>query len=231
METVKKQEAQADKAYEIQTNVMQQQVVAEAVRVQQIEREQQIKVQEAEILRREKELIATVLKQAEVERQRISVLAEAEKSRLSIEAEGAASAMRMRGEAEADIIFKKGDAEARAMNVKAEAFQEYNQAAVIDKLLTSMPEIVRGAGLAAREGRQDHDRLDREQRLDRDAQDDQRHDGNRRAGAGPLRGALGRADGGPALARAQDWRQQAGGGVTWQCSNASRRSSARTSTT
>ena len=81
-ETVKKQEAQADKAYEIQTNVMQQQVVAEAVRVQQIEREQQIKVQEAEILRREKELIATVLKQAEVERQRIAVLAEAEKSRL-----------------------------------------------------------------------------------------------------------------------------------------------------
>ena len=39
VETVKKQEAQADKAYEIQTNVMQQQVVAEAVRVQQIERE------------------------------------------------------------------------------------------------------------------------------------------------------------------------------------------------
>jgi flotillin len=146
-ETVKKQEAQADKAYEIQTNVMQQQVVAEAVRVQQIEREQQIKVQEAEIVRREKELIATVLKQAEVERQRIAVLAEAEKSRLSIEAEGAAASVRMRGEAEADIIFKKGDAEARAMNVKAAAFQEYNQAAVIDKLLTSMPEIV--AALAA----------------------------------------------------------------------------------
>jgi len=142
VELVKKQEAQADKAYEIQTNVMQQQVVAEAVRVQQIEREQQIKVQEAEIVRREKELIATVLKQAEVERQRISVLAEAEKSRLSIEAEGAAAATRMRGEAEADIIFKKGDAEARAMNVKAEAFQEYNQAAVIDKLLTSLPEIM-----------------------------------------------------------------------------------------
>src|SRR5262249_38516326 len=46
------------------------------------------------------------------------------------------------GEADADIIFKKGDAEARAMNVKAEAFQEYNQAAVIDKLLTSLPEIM-----------------------------------------------------------------------------------------
>jgi len=142
VELVKKQEAQADKAYEIQTNIMQQQVVAESVRVQQVEREQQIKVQEMEIMRREKELIATVLKQAEVERQRISVLAEAEKSRLSIEAEGAASATRMRGEAEADIIFKKGDAEARAMNVKAAAFQEYNQAAVIDKLLSQLPEIM-----------------------------------------------------------------------------------------
>jgi flotillin len=143
LETVKKQQAQADKAYEIQTNVMQQQVVAESVRIQQVEREQQIKVQEAEILRREKELIATVLKQAEVERQRISVLAEAEKARLTTEAEGRASATRTQGEAEAEIIFKKGDAEARAMNVKAEAFQEYNQAAVVDKLLTGMPEIVR----------------------------------------------------------------------------------------
>jgi flotillin len=143
LETVKKQQAQADKAYEIQTNVMQQQVVAESVRVQQVEREQQIKVQEAEIQRREKELIATVLKPAEVERQRIAVLADAEKGRLSAEAEGHATATRAQGEAEAEIIFKKGDAEARAMNVKAEAFQEYNQAAVLDKLLTGMPDIVR----------------------------------------------------------------------------------------
>lgn len=143
LEAVKKQQAQADKAYEIQTNVMQQQVTAEAVKVQQVEKEQQIKVQEAEIQRREKELIATVLKQAEVERQRIETLAAAEKQRLIVEAEGHASAIRAQGEAEADIIFKKGDAEARAMNVKAEAFQEYNQAAVMDKLLTGLPEVVR----------------------------------------------------------------------------------------
>jgi len=142
LETTKKQQAQADKAYEIQTNVMQQQVVAEAVRVQQVEREQQIKVQEAEILRREKELIATVLKQAEIEKQRVAMIAEAEKSRLTTEAEGRAAATRAEGEAEAEIIFKKGDAEARAMNQKAEAFQEYNQAAVIDKLLTGLPAIV-----------------------------------------------------------------------------------------
>src|SRR5690349_23470635 len=143
LEATKKQQAQADKAYEIQTNVMQQQVIAEQVKVQQVEKEQQVKVQEAEIMRREKELIATVLKQAEVERQRIETLAEAEKQRLMAEADGHASAIRAQGEAEAEIIFKKGDAEAKAMNVKAEAYQEYNQAAVIDKLISGMPEIVK----------------------------------------------------------------------------------------
>ena len=142
VELVKRQQAQADKAYEIQTNVMQQQVTAEAVKVEQVERESQIKVQEAEILRREKELIATVLKQAEVERQRIETLANAEKMRLIVEAEGQASATRAKGEAEADIIFKKGEAEAKAMNIKAEAYQEYNQAAVVDKLITGLPEVV-----------------------------------------------------------------------------------------
>src|SRR5213594_2622886 len=143
LEVTKRQQAQADKAYDIQTNIMQQQVVAEQVKVQQVEKEQQVKVQEAEIARREKELIATVLKQAEIERQRIETLAEAEKQRLMVEAEGRASSIRAQGEAEAEIIFKKGDAEARAMNVKAEAYQEYNQAAVVDKLFTNMPEVVK----------------------------------------------------------------------------------------
>jgi flotillin len=84
-----------------------------------------------------------VLKGAEIERMRIETLANAEKARLMSEAEGHASSIRQQGEAEAEIIFKKGEAEAKAMNVKAEAFQEYNQAAIIDKLFTSMPEIVR----------------------------------------------------------------------------------------
>jgi flotillin len=142
-EMIKRQQAQTDKAYEIQSNVMQQQVITEAVKVQQVEKQQQVKVQEAEILRREKELIATVLKQAEIERQRIQTLAEAERSKVMVEAEGRASAIRAQGDAEAEVIFKKGDAEARAMNVKAEAYKEYNQAAVVDRLITGMPELVR----------------------------------------------------------------------------------------
>jgi flotillin len=143
LETVKRQQAQADKSYEIQTNVMQQQVIAEQVKIHQIEKEHEILVQDAEIQRRDRELTATVLKSAEMERRRIETLASAERQRLIFEAEGRASAIRAQGEAEAEITFKKGEAEARAMNVKAEAYQEYNQAAVVDKLISSMPEIVK----------------------------------------------------------------------------------------
>ncbi len=154
LEATKRQQAQADKAYDIQANIMQQQVVVEQVKVQQAEKEQQIKVQEAEILRHEKELIATTLKQAEIERRRIKTLAEAEKQRLIAEAEGRAAQKRMDGEAESDVIRKKGgaeaeiilakgEAEAKAMNVKAEAYQEWNQAAVVDKLITGLPEVVK----------------------------------------------------------------------------------------
>jgi len=143
LETVQKQKATADKAYEIQANVMQQQVIAEQVKIEQVQKTGQIAVQEAEIQRRERELIATVLKQAEIERRRIETLAEAQKQKLIFEADGQAASTRATGEAEAEIIFKKGEAEAKAMNVKAEAYQEYNQAAVIDKLISNMPEIVK----------------------------------------------------------------------------------------
>jgi len=60
-----------------------------------------------------------------------------------MQAEGQAAAIRAQGEAEAEIIYKKGEAEAKAMNVKAEAYQEFNQAAIVDKLITNMPEVVR----------------------------------------------------------------------------------------
>src|ERR1700757_5080754 len=143
LEGVKRQQAQADKTYEIQTNVMQQKVRAEEITIHQVEKEHEVKVQQAEILRREAELTATVLKQAEYERKRIETLAEAERQRTIVEAEGRAAAIRAQGEAEAEIIFKKGEAEARAMNVKAEAYQEYNQAAVVDKLITGLPEVVK----------------------------------------------------------------------------------------
>jgi len=100
-------------------------------------------VQEAEIVRNEKELIATVLKKSEIEAQRIGNMAQAEKARTVAEAEGRAQAIRTQGEAEASIIFQKGEAEAKAMNIKAEAYQEWSQAAVVDKLITNMADVVR----------------------------------------------------------------------------------------
>jgi len=150
----KTQQAQADKAYEIQTNIMQQQVVAEAVSVERVRKEGEIKVQEAEIIRKEKELAATILKEAEAQRKRIETLAEAERSRLALEAAGraeaqktegsaAADVIRLKGTAEAEIIRSKGQSEAAAMQLKASAFLEYNEAAVLDKLFTGFPEVVR----------------------------------------------------------------------------------------
>jgi flotillin len=162
---VKKQQAAADKAYDIQANVTQQQVIAEAVRVTEVEKNAQIKVQQAEIQRRELELQATIQKAAEAERRRVETVAEAERQRLIFEAQGQADAARARGQgdaeasrarglaeaevvrarglAEAEVIRAKGEAEADAMKVKAAAYHEYNQAAVLDKLLSGMPEIVR----------------------------------------------------------------------------------------
>ncbi len=162
---VKKQQATADKTYDIQANLMQQQVVTEAVKVTEVEKQAQIKVQQAEIQRRELELQATIQKPAEAERRRVETVAEAERQRLILEAQGQADAakargigeaeanrarglaeadvIRAKGLAEAEIIRAKGESEAEAMKVKAAAFHEYNQAAVLDKLLTGMPEIMR----------------------------------------------------------------------------------------
>src|SRR5215472_8790151 len=79
---VKKQQAAADKAYDIQANITQQQVIAESVKVTEIEKQALIKVQQAEIQRRELELQATIQKAAEAERKRVETVAEAERQRL-----------------------------------------------------------------------------------------------------------------------------------------------------
>ena len=162
---VKKQQVIADKATDLQTQIMQQQIVAETARAQEIDKTAQVKVQEAEGHRRQMELEATVVRVAEAEKQRVETQANAEKQRISLEAEGRAAALRaqaqaegeaarirgaaeaeaakVRGLAEADVIRAKGEAEAEAMRSKAAAYHEYNQAAVLDKVISNLPEIVR----------------------------------------------------------------------------------------
>jgi flotillin len=162
---VKKQQVVAEKASDIQYAIQQQQIVAETARAQEIEKTAQVKVQEAEAQRRQMELEATVVKAADAERQRVETMAGAEKQRASLEAEGRAAALRsqasaegeaakvrgaadaeaarLRGLAQADVIRAQGEAEAEAMRVKAAAYHEYNQAAVLDKLISNLPEVVR----------------------------------------------------------------------------------------
>ncbi|MDE3229099.1 MAG: hypothetical protein KGO05_04395, partial [Chloroflexota bacterium] len=72
---------------------------------------------------------------------RAQAAAEAEATRIRGAAE--AEAARLRGLAEAEVIRAKGEAEAEAMRVKAAAYHEYNQAAVLDKVITNLPEMVR----------------------------------------------------------------------------------------
>src|SRR5262249_56860009 len=86
------QRATAEKAYDIAANQAQQKVIAEQVRVDQVQRQEQIKVQELEVQRKALELEATVTKQAEAERRRIEVLAEAQRQKLATEAPGSAVA-------------------------------------------------------------------------------------------------------------------------------------------
>ncbi|MDP9440932.1 MAG: flotillin family protein, partial [Actinomycetota bacterium] len=74
----------------------------------------------------------------------------AEQSRLSGEAERAkreaiAAAVEREGTADAAFTRAKGEAEADAMRQKADAYKQYDQAAILDLLSGMLPEIVRAA--------------------------------------------------------------------------------------
>ncbi|QGG96856.1 flotillin family protein [Actinomarinicola tropica] len=63
---------------------------------------------------------------------------EAEKARR----EALAEAVRVEGEAEAAAILARGEAEATAMEKKADAFEQYGDAAIVDLLASALPEVV-----------------------------------------------------------------------------------------
>lgn len=148
--SVKQREAEADLSYDLQKFKTQQLVRQEEVQVQVIEKQKQIQVQEQEIMRREKELAATIEKPAQAERAKIQQLAEAEQYRLQAIATGQAEATRANGNAEADasrakglaeaeVTQAKGMAEALAMAKKAEAWQMYNEAAILQIVVENLP--------------------------------------------------------------------------------------------
>lgn len=146
--------AASDLAYDLQKNKTMQEVKAEEVRVIQVEKTQRIEVQEKEILRREKELEATINRPADAERYRIETLANAERFKLETEAKGQADAnkargfadadvVKARGIAEADVILAQGQNEAEAMEKKAAAWKNYNEAAVLQLFFEHAPDLAR----------------------------------------------------------------------------------------
>jgi flotillin len=144
--------AEAELAYTLQQNIVNQQVRAEAIQIEVVEKQKQIEVEEQEALRKERELLGTVRRPAEAEEFRIRTLANARQYQLQTEATGEAEAIRQRGEAEAtanrarglaeaDIIRQQGLAEAEATEKKAQAWQQYTQAAVLQQILDKLPEM------------------------------------------------------------------------------------------
>merc|ERR1712037_129565 len=67
--------------------------------------------------------------------------AEAERNRVVLEAEAEAEAQTLRGEAEAYAIEVKAKAEAEQMAKKADAWKEYQEAALVDMMLKVLPSV------------------------------------------------------------------------------------------
>lgn len=149
---VNRRRAEAEMAYTLQQTILNQQIKAEEVQIQVVEKQKQIEVQRQETMRREQELEATIRKPAEAEQYRIQTLANAKRFEREAQAQAEAAAIRATGEAEAeaqrarglsqaDIIRAQGEAEAGAMQQKAAAWQNYNQAAILEELLRSLPSL------------------------------------------------------------------------------------------
>lgn len=149
---INERKAEADLSYDRKKYVIEQDVQREALQVEIVKKQKEIEIQEQEALRMEKELEATVRKPAEAEKFRVEVSAEAERIRklkeaeaqsYAIKAEGAAraEAIKAAGLAEAEIIKAKGEAEAAAMFKKAEAYKQFNNAAMAQMIIEKLPEI------------------------------------------------------------------------------------------
>ena len=110
---------------------------------------------EAQVRRAEGEKGARIAQaQAEAERVKLAGSAEAavtvtkgeaQARVVAVNAEAEAKRTTLEGNAEAGITFTKGEAEAKALALRAEAYRQFNEAAIIQTVLSMMPEIVRAA--------------------------------------------------------------------------------------
>jgi flotillin len=99
---------------------------------------------DAMVKRAEGEKLARIAAaQAQAEGVRLS--GEASAKVVSMTADAEAHRVQVEGNAEAGIVFTKGEAEAKALALRAEAYRQFNEAAIIQTVLSMLPEIVRAA--------------------------------------------------------------------------------------
>jgi flotillin len=95
--------------------------------------------------RKEKELLSSTVKPAAAEAQAVIARAEGDKRARIAAAEADAETTRLEGGAEAQIVLTKGEAEAKALAMRADAYKQFNEAAIIQTVLAALPDIVRAA--------------------------------------------------------------------------------------
>ena len=140
---VNQKKAKADFAYEIERSRLSQDMKKEEAKVSFIEKQEAIKIEELEISRKEKELNSNVIKPADARKYQMKAEAEAEEFRIQAEARGKADAMKLEGIAQAEKTKLLGLAEAESMLKKAQAWDKYNQAAILEMYLKMLPDLAK----------------------------------------------------------------------------------------
>merc|ERR1719499_1246176 len=133
--------AEAQMAYELQAAKIQQRIKNEEIQIQVVERRKQIEIEEQEIKRKEKELTATVRLPAEAEGYKVQTVAEGMRTKTVEAARADGEKIRLVGGAEAKAVEAVGRAEAESMRMKASAYKQYGDAAVMSLVLEALPQI------------------------------------------------------------------------------------------
>ena len=135
------QKAEAQLAYQLQAAKIQQRIRNEEIQIQVVERRKQIEIEEQEIKRKEKELTATVKLPSEAEAYKVQTVAEGNRTRVVESAKADGEKIRLIGGAEARAVEAVGRAEAESMRLKASAYKQYGDAAVMSLVLEALPSI------------------------------------------------------------------------------------------
>jgi flotillin len=114
-----------------------QELVATTVRPAEAEAEAQIRRAEGDKMAR--------IAAAQADAERVKLAGEAQARVVEVTAEATAKQTTLEGNAEAGIVLSKGEAEAKALALRAEAYRQFNEAAIIQTVLSMLPEIVRAA--------------------------------------------------------------------------------------